>query len=180
MTDRAKQIIKTTIGEEGGLSNDPDDKGGRTLCGIASAYFPKEFDEIISVFNRNGYLAAQQYAFNFYYIRFWDDQYDEIEDSSLLQQLFDFGVNAGQRTAVSLLQNTINKMFNYGLTVDGEFGKHTLEAVNLFSKESKAGECESALHNEYELTIAKWYKGRNNFWKFGKGWLKRLRKVFNL
>ncbi|MFA5772926.1 MAG: glycosyl hydrolase 108 family protein [Thermoplasmata archaeon] len=180
MTERAAQIIYETLKNEGLLSNYKEDVGGKTFMGIAFTYYPVDFINIVKIYETNGYDEAEDYAITFYHKHFWNELYDAVSDTTLLQQLFDFGVNAGTYIAVSLLQIVINKMYKYGLIVDGKFGNHTLSAMNLYSAESKEGELESALHNEYELTIAKWYKGRKGFWMFGRGWLRRMKKIFNL
>jgi len=179
MTDRERLITKFTLTEEGRFANDKLDC--ETICGIARNSFPKEFAEAMIIYKTNGLLAVQNYAFEFYDYNFWHPLYDSIEDTSLLQQLFDFGVNAGKPTAIKLLQLSINKCRDeIYLSVDGVFGNHTLEAVNKISKENKAGLSESLLHNTYEDVIEKWYRRRKKFWYYGKGWLRRLRKVFNL
>jgi len=177
---RKYAIIEATINEEGGSVNDRFDPGKGTVCGISSKSYPREYLQAISIYRVQGLEATRKFAIYFYEKNFWSFFYDEIEDSTLLQQLFDFGVNAGKQTAVLLLQKTLNKLYSTGLTLDGAFGKATLTAVNRFSKESKKGEPESELHNEYEHTIAQWYRERTTFWRFGKGWLARLWRFFNV
>ncbi|OIO19437.1 MAG: hypothetical protein AUJ54_06615 [Ignavibacteria bacterium CG1_02_37_35] len=177
--ERKKVIIETTITEEGGSVNDRFDPGKGTVCGISSKSFPREYLQAMSIYRTEGLEATKRFAVYFYAKNFWSYLYDEIEDSTLLQQLFDFGVNAGKQTAVFLLQKTLNKLYSTGLTLDGAFGNVTLNAVNRFSKESKKGEPESILHNEYELTIASWYRERKMFWRFKNGWLRRLFHIFN-
>ena len=178
--NRKKIIIETTITEEGGSVNDRFDPGKGTVCGISSKSFPREYLQAMSIYRSQGLEATKKFAVYFYAKNFWSYFYDEIEDSTLLQQLFDFGVNAGKETATLLLQKTLNKLYSTGLTLDGAFGRATLTAVNRFSKESLKDEPESPLHNEYEQVIAQWYRERKTFWRFGKGWINRLKRIFNL
>ncbi|MFA5806397.1 MAG: glycosyl hydrolase 108 family protein [Melioribacteraceae bacterium] len=180
MTERAAQIIYETLKNEGLLSNYKEDVGGKTFMGIAFAYYPVDYINIVKIYEQNGYSEAEDYAITFYHKHFWNELYDSIVDTTLLQRVFDFGVNAGITTAVSLLQKTLNKVYNFGLTVDGVFGELTLAKLNAVSKESKLEELESVLHNEYVMCIAEWYRKRKSFGKFGKGWINRSKRIFNL
>ena len=176
---RKKAIIETTINEEGGSVNDRFDPGKGTVCGISSKSYPREYLQAMSIYRAQGLEATKRFAEYFYEKNFWSYFYNDIEDSTLLQQLFDFGVNAGKETAVLLLQKTLNKLYSTGLVCDGSFGRLTLDAVNRFSKESKKGEPESELHNEYEQVLSQWYRERKMFYRFGKGWIARLFRFFN-
>jgi lysozyme family protein len=119
---------------------------------------------------------------------YWNPLYDEINDSSLAYRLFDLGVNAGVSKAVRILQLTIKKYYDNDIKVDGIFGNQTLLMVNRFANYSaipirlhkiKTIPGENVFYAYYIHEIGKFYHSLSNFWKFGKGWLNRVRKVFN-
>jgi lysozyme family protein len=78
--------------------------------------------------------------------------------------VFDFGVNAGPRTAVKLLQRTA------GVLDDGSVGPRTLTAVKA------AGGLIDAL---VEGRLA-YYRSLGGFPTFGNGWTNRTRQVADL
>jgi lysozyme family protein len=77
--------------------------------------------------------------------------------------LFDFGVNAGPRTSVKLMQRAV------GVTADGSLGPQTLAAATA----TDAGKLIDALA---EARLA-YYRSLDNFDVFGAGWSKRTSEV---
>jgi len=178
MQNRFALMVEKLFKEEGIYSNEPLDIGGETIYGISSTAYPREFLKCLNLYNRNYLNLAKEYAIKFYKKEFWNPLYEKIIDSSLCYRLFDFGVNAGINTAVKLLQKAI---INYKtIAVDGHFGEITLAAINVISKESGKGEAESFLYNSYIKEIEKYYRSLKTFNTFGKGWINRLRRIFNL
>jgi len=176
--DRFPLMANKLLFEEGKYSDDPFDNGGKTIYGISSKNFSNEYVIAKSLYDKGYANLAKEYAINFYQKNFWNPLYDQIKDSTLCYRLFDFGVNAGKSTAVRLLQKAINK--HKTIAIDGDFGMITLTAINVISEESYFGANESQLYKDYITLIENYYKSLNKFWRFGKGWISRLKRLFNL
>lgn len=113
------------VGEEGGLSLDPDDRGNwtggsrgdgelkGTKFGIAAHVYPDENIRELTL-DRARFLYQRDY---------WHPiKGDELPWHWALA-VFDCAVNQGQGTAVRLMQDAV------GVTVDGRIGPRTLAAV---------------------------------------------------
>ena len=138
--DRA---FEKTMGNEGGYSNNPADRGGETYRGISRRSWPKwpgwekidkikqdpGFPEIIK------YLQLEQDVKQFYRRLFWDEIHgDMIPSQSVAEKLFDFAVNAGVKTTVKFMQESLNVLNLKGarwedIDVDGNMGPATMRAV---------------------------------------------------
>ena len=154
---------------EGGYSDDPVDKGGKTIYGITSRDYPHQFTIIYQLFNEGNKALALKAAENFYRKEFWNPLYEEIPDSSLAFKVFDLSVNRGKGTAIKLLQRVLFYEFGKTIATDGKFGNITLATI------------QSVVN--WELLYTKYleynevsYKTLSTFWKFGRGWLNRLTK----
>ena len=113
-----KIAVQKTLTHEGGYVNNPHDKGGPTKYGITQADMPGE--DIQSI--------TPDQAIAYYAEHYWKDLYSQINDQSLAEKLFDMGVLFGVKTAVKLLQISMQSVIN--VVSDGAFGPNTLAAVN--------------------------------------------------
>lgn len=167
--DDFENAFKHLILNEGGYSNDPVDAGGKTIYGITSRDYPNQFMVIYQLFKDGNKALALKGAENFYRKEFWNPLYEEIPDSSLAFKIFDLSVNRGKKTAVKLLQQTLFFDFGQNLTIDGVFGKGTLTSIKLVVNQD-------ALYQKYIERNEASYKKLSTFYRFGKGWLNRLRR----
>jgi len=134
-----KQAFKIIIANEGKYVNDPDDPGGETYKGIARKIHSKweGWTSIDILHKASGFPAnlekdtdLQQMVERFYQVQFWDKMKgDEITNQQAANSIFDFAVNAGCSTSVSLAQLVI------GAETDGVFGTESLAALNAFDPE---------------------------------------------
>lgn len=124
----------TTVQVEGGFSNDPVDRGGKTMFGITEA-----------VARANGYLGAMEHmvpedAKRIYKSQFWDVlRLDQVAVLSKLvaYELFDTAVNCGIEVAGKFLQRALNALnrnaTDYAdMPVDGLIGPMTIAAFDKF------------------------------------------------
>jgi lysozyme family protein len=111
MSDTIDGVIK----REGGLANDPLDKGGATFEGISQKANPEAW--------KNGPPTDAQVRaiYEAKYIK-WPG-FDKITDPQLQVQLIDFGINSGVQIAIQKLQEIL------GVKVDGQLGPMTLAAL---------------------------------------------------
>lgn len=160
------------MGNEGNYSNDPIDSGGETIYGITKRDYPNDFQLIYDLYKRDLKELALDRAKRFYRKQFWNDLYQQIPDSSLAFKIFDLSVNRGKRTAIKLLQDTL--FFDFGKTLgrDGIFGTQTLEIIKSVANQD-------LLYDKYIERNEASYRKLSTFWRFGKGWILRLkRKVY--
>lgn len=174
---KAKPLVKYDkafeylMDSEGIYSNDPVDKGGKTIYGIASKYHPEWFKMVYGAYKASDIKGAKALAHSFYRSRFWNNNYELIEDSSLAFRIFDFGVNAGVKKSVKIFQKSINYLFpkRYrGLKIDGVFGNMTLNTCNSINQEM--------LYLLFTIRIYLYYVTRLTAWKHLRGWTLRLLK----
>ena len=134
------QAFQLMIAHEGGYVNDPDDPGGETYKGVARKIFSKwdGWTKIDILKRQAGFpgnldkdVELQQDIEDFYRVTFWDKMNgDKITDQDVANSIFDFGVNAGMGTSVSLAQ-----MVTGVEKKDGIIGPISLESINTFNAE---------------------------------------------
>jgi len=159
---------------EGVESNDPVDPGGKTIYGVASKYWKDAFFEIYGLYKRGQINDALAAAKRFYRVNFWNEFYNDFKYTPLAYKLFDLGVNMGVRRIVKMLQRSVNHLYGWRiwnripkkLKVDGAYGMKTHEAVLKIDQVS--------IYDELVKRAEKYYRSLNTFWKFGRGWLRRL------
>lgn len=172
-----------TGANEGLYANNPADTGGETWAGVARKHWPKwlgwtiidqikqKYGKTASIINKYGKANADLTCLtkNFYKQNFWDvNRLDDIKDQQVANTVYDFGVNSGTSRAAKFLQQSVNAVSKYNLTVDGVIGPKTVTAVNSVNPEM--------LHKEYNRLREKFYlsiAGGSQV-QFLKGWLKRL------
>jgi lysozyme family protein len=165
---------------EGWISDDELDKGGHTIAGITEASHSVEHNLLMEMIeNKTDKEIIISFIQSFYYINYYNPLYDDIIDSSLAFKIFDFGVNAGIKTSVRILQRTHNQFQpDNKIKVDGLFGRNTLRAINLDSAPMDKY-LETEFYYLYIDNLEGYYRSLWNFFKFGKGWINRLKRIFN-
>lgn len=171
-----QEAISKTLLFEGGYSNDPSDNGGETYRGISRHSFchwigwtlidghksDPDFPKCLDLDQQLQGLVVM-----FYLNTFW--HYDDIQDQDIADKIFDLAVNIGQVHAIKILQLALNQVSNAALTVEGNFGKRTLAAVNASPKGSLLPVVRFKAA-EYHTQIAQSHPQDE---KFLKGWLAR-------
>jgi lysozyme family protein len=112
------KCIKVVLDNEGGYVWHPNDPGGETNMGIAKLFYPN-----LDIKN----LTKEQ-AINIYFRDYWKNMHlDKIHNDDLVLQVFDFGINAGTKRSIKILQGMV------GVDVDGVIGPVTSYFVNYYS-----------------------------------------------
>jgi len=171
---------------EGGYANNKADNGGETFAGIARKFWPnwkgwatidrikRDFGTLPSTINKHAFAdqAIQLLITQFYKQNFWDiNLLDLIQDQQLANTIYDFSVNAGEEKAASYMQQAVNEMTDcYKLTVDGDFGRKTIEAINALNP--------ALLHSAYNKKRRDFYVSiaKGNQKQFLSSWLSRLKE----
>ncbi len=186
MTDYFNTAFNKTMKIEGEreLSNDSLDPGGQTFSGISRVYWPgwKGWSLI------DNWLAGEEINWSiidtltrsFYQENFWYRiQGNKLADISvaLACEVFDTSVNTGVHKAVKMMQEGYNSSNGYDkdLTVDGELGPKTLEALSTYfssmpgSKELNEEILLNCINGEQYI----FYKSNPKNKRF-RGWFARL------
>lgn len=150
---------------EGGWSDDPYDPGGPTNFGITLKVFAAwrrisvdalTYPEIKQDLRRIDPATVQA----IYAARYWQPSGCEELSAPLALMHFDAAVNHGVGTAIRILQESV------GAAGDGEIGPETRAAL-------KSSPVKRTLSNYAEVR-RKRYRALPHFWRFGRGWLRRV------
>lgn len=116
--------VEMVLEKEGGFSDHPRDKGGMTNFGITHKTYAAFHDiEPGAVTEKMMRDLTRDEAVEIYRTNYWSAARCDTLPPGVDLCVFDFGVNAGVRTAVRLLQEVV------GVTKDGSIGPITLAAV---------------------------------------------------
>jgi hypothetical protein len=163
-TDKSTNFDKclaVVFAEEGGYTNDPQDSGGPTNFGITLADL-REWRghdvtaEDVRTMNRT---EAQE----IYRSKYWNPMQCDDLPNGIDLEVFDFGVNAGNRTSIKILQSVL------GVTTDGSVGPITLSAA-------KAADARTVIQNFSEQRL-NYYRALAGWAHFGAGWTNRTNSV---
>lgn len=170
---------------EGGLVNNPADKGGLTYAGIARNFNPawqgftyidfKARTEGISLnpvmpghpwFNKK-FADIQYLVEDFYRNRWMVNRFNEIQSQPLANLLFDYHVHS-QSTAIKAVQNLL------GIRADGVMGPVTINAINS-ADPARLHDALKAQREQYLTSLATGTQAQ-----FLPGWLNRMAQFDNL
>ncbi len=153
--------LKLVLTDEGGLSDDPHDHGGRTAHGIIQ----REYD----AYRRRKGLPVQDVwritpaeVSEIYHTCYWEPWCQQLP-AGLDYIHFDDRVNAGVIQAVKNLQRAL------GVRVDGHMGEITLDAL--------AHVDDLVLIKRYADERRKFYRRLKQYSRYGRGWLARVDHV---
>jgi uncharacterized protein (TIGR02594 family) len=150
---------------EGGWSDDPFDPGGPTNKGITLADFAREIGITVAA-NTVGDLKARLAVLpdaeveRIYRERYWTPACCNDLPAALAFFHFDAAVNQGVGRTARMLQQAL------GVGIDGEIGPETLAAA--------ASDDVSAVLVRYAEIRRRHYRSLSHFWRFGRGWLRRV------
>jgi len=156
---------------EGGFSDHPRDRGGATNLGITlrtlADWQGLKLDELTAA-DKEKLLAdlkalTRREAAEIYRANYWLPMRCGDLPAGIDLMVFDFGVNAGPRRSVKLLQRAA------GVTDDGSVGPKTLAAV-------MAADPLAMIAEMADERLA-YYRSLDNFDAFGAGWTNRTQQV---
>lgn len=91
---------------EGGYSNHKNDRGGATINGISSKYWPQDFATVKALVDQGRTKEAEDYTKNFYKTNFWEPSGAEQAPQEMQPLIFDAAVNHGVGTAKKMLASS--------------------------------------------------------------------------
>ncbi|MGQ0456662.1 MAG: glycosyl hydrolase 108 family protein [Hyphomicrobium sp.] len=150
---------------EGGYSDDPFDPGGPTNRGITLATFAAWRGETLDASSRARLIDVlkripDDVVAAIYRKKYWQAASCEALPAALALMHFDAAVNHGVGGAIRLLQGAV------GTDVDGEIGPQTRAAI------ARTPIIETL--KRYADARRARYRALPHFWRFGRGWLRRV------
>lgn len=169
--------ILFVLGNEGGYSNDKNDKGGATNFGI-STRFLKQIDKDV---DGNGHVnkkdveaLTKDASIELYREYFWDYyRLGELRDLLISRKALDLFVNMRGKAAAKILQKACNRC-GATLKIDGILGTRSINSINSLSlfgitREQLLAEIRIGQADLYKAIV----KANKTQSKFLKGWLAR-------
>ena len=166
---------KKVLEDEGIFSDDANDRGGKTKYGITE-----------NVAKKHGYTTEMKdlpldFAIEIYRLDYWNPlRLNFVNDQSLAEILFQFGVNCGIGTACKSLQRALNLLNRNNISwieaiLDGIMGSQTLGIVNKLSKEDLKYTCGIVLGLQFERYVSIIERDSSQE-DFTRGWVNRIVK----
>ena len=179
MTDKFFQCLNFVLKWEGGLTDDPDDPGGRTCLGVTQARY-NQYRKAKGLPLRDVARMTEQEMREIYWTYYWLPVKGDEFAYPLALAVFDTGVNMGTVTAIKLLQRAINDLLprEKWVTVDGVLGQQTLTVAKALNPAQLALRLCDRREERYRALV----RANPKLGKFLKGWLNRLsdlRKTIN-
>lgn len=175
------KALSFVFGNEGGYSNDPNDRGGATNLGITQSTLDRARKQMPDLPEKVEDLTREPAA-EIYRVLYWEASKADMMPYPLSTLHFDAAVNHGVGGAGKLLQKTLN---NYAqkagldvcVDVDGAVGPKTLAALCqcLDLKGNVPLICEIYC-NEREKYYRSIVENNPSQAKFLRGWLNRLER----
>lgn len=150
---------------EGGWTDDPHDPGGPTNKGITLAVYARERGIEITSANLAELKSdlrsiPDSLVRSIYETRYWQPARCPALRPSLALMHFDASVNHGVGAAARFLQEAL------GVEIDGEIGPITLRAAGIVEPRQTLA--------RYAAIRRQRYRALPHFWRFGRGWLRRV------
>lgn len=149
-----RQLVEMVFEHEGGLVDDPNDPGGRTIYGIAAKYHPEAWADGTPTKDDAAKIYEEQY---------WNPIRGNDLHPAVACIALDMAVNQGVKRTIKHMQAA------GGSTVDGLIGPKTIAAAN--RNPARTIERMSVSRIEH-------WASRSHWKHFSTGWLKRAHRVY--
>jgi lysozyme family protein len=160
--DRFQICLDRVLRHEGGVSNDPLDRGGFTNLGVTQRVWEEFVGHPVSEADMRA-LTPEKVG-KLYKQKYWNAAYCEVLPKGLDYVVFDFAVNAGTGRSVKTLQQAI------GVLADGVIGPRTMAAINGANPKELIAKFSDARADFYQGIVAR----KPDQARFIRGWLNRV------
>ena len=159
------KVLAHVLEMEGGFSNDPYDPGGPTNRGVTLEVYANFKGQTIDAGSRPRLISELKSIPDatveaIYRQRYFEPAQCPAFTAPLALMHFDAAVNHGVGAAIRMLQQVAK------VAIDGEIGSETLSAIG-------ARSLVDLIDDYAEIRRAR-YRALPHFWRFGRGWLKRV------
>ena len=121
--------FEQTLMSEGGYSDDPADRGGKTNWGITEKTLNEAYLKGIVTTCYVSELKKEE-ARTIYKAFYWDPlKLDSVLSPAIAAEIFDTAVNMGKTAATKIVQESLNYL-GESLKVDGIMGSATISRLN--------------------------------------------------
>jgi type VI secretion system secreted protein VgrG len=146
---------------EGGLADNPHDKGGITNFGITIGFLKtdelcqKYFGHPLPVTRDDIRNMSKDLAQQIYKNEIWDyNRYGEISDNKIATKVFDCTVNMGEGWGETFAQQAANRC-GQSLAVDGQVGPKSIAGINACNPDQFLKEYCQQQKERYEHIVLK-------------------------
>lgn len=170
-----ERCLTAIFGSEGGYSDHPADRGGKTNMGITEQTLIDAYNKKI-VSHKNIKKLTREEATNIYKVSYWVPAKSEEMPYPLCLLHFDATVNHGLGTAAKQLQRTVNRIKGPVLKVDGAVGPKTIKEARLLAADGLKFLCQELLKTRSQC-FEDIVKNDSSQKVFLNGWLNRVEKL---
>lgn len=167
-----KHIIPFILKAEGGWVNDPSDNGGETNKGITYTVWKTIFGD-----THDRFMKMSQDDWNLIFKKLYWDQIlaDTIKSQRVADLIVDWVWGSGKHYPSIDIQDILINSFNQHIISDGNFGQHTIDAINNVD-EQKLWDLIVKKRYDYLDSIVKIHPSNS---KFLQGWKNRMANLIN-
>jgi lysozyme family protein len=159
-SSRFNIAVEYVLQNEGGLSNNPNDRGGLTKFGISKASYPN-----IDIQN-----LTRDDAIKIYKKDMWDRfKLERIKDQDILNKVFDMIVLMGKARATLLFESTLIKL-GFSIPKDGILDDEMVHIINNYN----SGTLLAKYREELKRFIDRIVETNPTQKVFYRGWLNRI------
>jgi lysozyme family protein len=171
MTDKFLRCLRFVLKWEGGVSNDPDDRGGLTKWGVTQATYDR-YRKAKGLPLQSVVKMTDAEMRDIYWAYYWQPVRGDEFAYPLALALFDTAVNMGVGTAIKLLQRATNDLLpqQRRVAVDGKLGEQTLKTAKTLDPRRLALQLCDRREERYHAIV----RANPTQQKFLRGWLNRL------
>lgn len=163
--------IPLVLKYEGGYTDNPNDRGGRTNMGVTQGFLDT-YKERAGVNVDDVIHLKKEDAIELYRTEWNTYGFGMLDNSNIMKLVYDFAVNSGPKVAIKYLQRILNRK-GKNLAVDGYIGEYTNSAVNSVDEKWLAREIQKARAEHCDRIVDQDPKQR----EFIKGWFNRINDI---
>ena len=163
--------IPLVLKYEGGFTDNPNDRGGRTNMGVTQGFLDT-YKERAGVSVDDVRYLKEEDAIELYRTEWNIYGFGKLDNSNVMKLVYDFAVNSGPLVAIKYLQRILNSK-GKNLAVDGYIGENTNRAANSVDEKWLVREIQKSRAEHCDRIVDKDPKQR----KFIKGWFNRINDI---
>ena len=163
--------IPLVLKYEGGFTDNPNDRGGRTNMGVTQGFLDT-YKERAGVSVDDVRHLKEEDAIELYRTEWNIYGFGKLDNSNVMKLVYDFAVNSGPQVAIKYLQRILNGK-GKNLAVDGYIGENTNRAANSVDEKWLVREIQKSRAEHCDRIVDQDPKQR----KFIKGWFNRINDI---
>ena len=163
--------IPLVLKYEGGFTDNPNDRGGRTNMGVTQGFLDT-YKERAGVSVGDVRHLKEEDVIELYRTEWNIYGFGKLDNSNVVKLVYDFAVNSGPQVAIKYLQRILNSK-GKNLAVDGYIGENTNRAANSVDEKWLVREIQKSRAEHCDRIVDQDPKQR----EFIKGWFNRINDI---